>query len=782
MSENSLIAIPAILIASGAILVYLKLRKDLRSTTIASNQLLEFEKMFAEIQGKFSDNSQYLKHSKVCQFKEELIDLKSRIKKIKNIFLRKKKTNLFSQIRRFEQDIPFLVEKTNEKFFQSEIERTKHIFKDKSGNSLVTDEQLKAVLSDDDRNLIIAGAGSGKTRVIDFKVRYLVNEKKINTQKILLLSFSRKSANDLVKKISETVPEVEARTIHAFAKQVIGNNGKGVFDEGSKEFESIVIKALVQTLKDKRLFSIFQEFNGKFFSAIKPMIFYETLDELRKDLRKMNLELDDTDEFGEIRARRALKTLKGEFVRSVDERYIADFLYLHDIKYEYESRYPYSDKQYFPDFYLIDYDAYLEHFAVTKSGNPPRYFGDPKKYLKGMKWKQDLHTEKQTRLIETYSFLLNSTDTSKYLTEVLKKAGIVVAADVKNEDVFSQISRQFCQIFTKFYHSFKLSGLSIETLKKKNKTIGNTLFLQIFEDFLKQVETLVKKENKMDFNDMLIGAIEKYKTESVRQFDYIIVDEFQDTSNLATKLLDEVFQNSFGATFLSVGDDWQSIYGFNGSDVTILSDYKNRYPGVSIQNLNNNFRSHSKIVELGKQFVSKNPSQIKKNVVSKNDRFKDSEIGFLSFEEMEEKIKTIPNGESIFILYRYNADCPAIRGIFADFFVLDRYRKPIRTKSCQKDISMMTIHASKGLEAQHVFILFPEGTKRKFPSEIEDHFVFNMLKTNSDNFPFSEERRLMYVAMTRAEQNLYFVSPHGKHPNSVFWEELKSLLKEPNKV
>jgi DNA helicase-4 len=127
---------------------------------------------------------------------------------------------------------------------------------------------------------------------------------------------------------------------------------------------------------------------------------------------------------------------------------------------------------------------------------------------------------------------------------------------------------------------------------------------------------------------------------------------------------------------------------------------------------------------------------------------------------MEERIKAIPSNESIFVLYRYNADCPKEEGLF---------------RNCPQNVSLMTIHASKGLEARHVFVLFPNVIERKFPSEIEDHFMFNLLKENSDDYAFSEERRLMYVAITRAQQNLYFVSPSDKDPNSVFWDELKEM-------
>ncbi len=739
-------------------------------------RLLGLEKSFTDLKVIFNNDSQYLRFSKFMLLKQELAKLKKQVRESQSISLRKKIKGLLREIEIFENDLPGLKGSVNERFFQQEKVRAKHIFSDEKGNDLLTNEQLKAVLCNDDRNLIIAGAGSGKTRVIDFKVRYLVKFKNIDPQKILLLSFSKKSAGELVKKISENIPGVEARTIHSFGSQIMGRHDRKLFDEKNKEFESVIIKALVQALKDKGVFRLFWMFYENFFSDIKPLIFYKNMDELRADLKKMNSKLIDMpDQFGEIQVRRAIKTLKGEYVRSVDEKYIADFLYLQEIKYEYERRYPDSDELYSPDFYLPDYDLYLEHFAITDSGGPPAWFDNPKRYMDGIQWKRDLHKEKKTRMIESYSYLLNAGETSLYLTELLTKSGVQVRDHLESDEAYGKISREFCRVFARFYRSFKLSGLSLAELKQKYAGPKYLSFLQIFESFLGHFEEMVDKENKMDFNDMIIGAIAKYKQDSSRKFEYIIVDEFQDTSNLAMKLLDEVYQSNPHATFLGIGDDWQSIYGFNGSDVTILSDYSKRYSGVSVQNLNSNFRSHSKIVELGKQFISKNPAQIQKNVVSRNEKFKESKIGFLSFEQMEEKILNIPDDESIFVLYRYNDDCPVGLGVFRDFFILDKNRKPIRRVGCAKNISMMTIHASKGLEAQHVFILFPDGVKRKFPSEIEDHFVFNMLKTNADDFPFSEERRLLYVAITRAEHNLYFVSPN-KDSNSVFWDELTQLV------
>lgn len=768
----------------GSICIHLLIRKvndQLQNLKKVQKLFLKIENSLRSVEIEISDDSQFFRFSKLQIITEQLESLIQTISKIQNVFFKKRKTELLLKITKIFDDIPIIRQKTNERFFELEKKRAESIFKDQKGQNLLTAEQLRAVLCNDNRNLIIAGAGSGKTRVIDFKVRYLVNHKNINPEKILLLSFSRKSASDLVKKISENIPGITARTIHSFSSQMAKSRGRQLFDESKNELGAFVIKALVETLRDKNTFRSFEEFYEKFFSEIKPLIFYKNIDDLRADLIKVNSKLIDIpDPFGELKARRALKTLRGEYVRSVDERFIADFLYLQDIKYEYEPKYSYISNPYYPDFFLNDYNIYLEHFAITTSGQPPPYFDNPKKYLDGIEWKRRIHTENETKLVESYSYLLNEKGSSAYLSELFASNGIPIEDFSNDEKVLGKISRELNRVFTKFYNMFKLSGLSIQQLKQKHTISKYSIFLQIFESFLGHYEKLVEKENKMDFNDMVIDVIAKIQSEGLKPFDYIIVDEFQDTSNLAMKLLDAVYLIDDKTTFLSVGDDWQSIYGFNGSDVSILSDYNRRYAGVSIQNLNINFRSHSKIVELGKRFITKNPAQIKKNVVSFNVKYDRSEIEFISFDEMENKIRAIPENESIFVLYRYHDDCPATRGLFYSYFEMDRNGKPVKRYGQSKNISMMTIHASKGLEARHVFILFPDGVRRKFPSEIEDHFVFNMLKTNTDDFPFSEERRLMYVGITRAEQNLYFVTT-SKDPNSVFWDELKDLNRELNR-
>lgn len=725
---------------------------------------------------KLPSDSTYFRFSTLEEILREASDIKSQLQTINHAFLREKVKTAIATLAQIETSLPRNRNQINELFFEKELERCRDILFDESGKSLLTDEQARAVLVDDNRNLIIAGAGSGKTRVIDFKVRYLVNHKKVDSRKIILLSFSKKSANDLILKISKSVAGVEAKTIHSFSSQLIKDQKKEVFNENNKQQALLVINALVETLKDQIAFRMFNEFYEKSFSEIKPLIFYKTIDDLRNDLKKSNSKLIAAgDQFEEIILNKNLKTLKGDFVRSVDERYIADFLYLQNIDYIYEKKYDLSKVVYHPDFYLPDYDVYFEHFALTETGQPPPYFENPQRYLDGIAWKREEHKKNNTKMIESFSYLLNGGNTSEYLSQLFKENGIDLKIQEADEALYEKISKEFSRFFNRFYSSYKLSGFSLVELKERINDPRCKLFLKFFEKFMVHYELLVKNENKMDFSDMIIDAVDHCRKNPLDSFDYIIVDEFQDTSNLAMKLLNEVYRGNPKATFFSVGDDWQSIYGFNGSDVSILSEYEESYKGVSVQKMNSNFRSHSRIVDLGKCFISKNPYQISKDVVSKNNKYEYSNIDFLTFNYMEDRIESIPDNESIFVLYRYNDDCPAYKGIFEKYFEYDKNRKPIRRKSCRKNISLMTIHSSKGLEAQHVFVLFPDGVRRKFPSEIDDHFVFSMLKNNSEDYPFAEERRLMYVAITRAEQNLYFVSQNNKEPQSIFWDELIQL-------
>lgn len=263
-----MISILTIFILGVAYFFFQQFNKSRRNAPLAEGKLYELENSLRAIEEAFNDDSQFLRHSVFNSLKEELEGLKHETSAIRNYFARKKRSELLAKINTIRNDLSNLRDRTNERFFIKERKRAERIFTDSNGQDLLTNEQLKAVLCNDNRNLIIAGAGSGKTRVIDFKVRYLVNHKNVSPEKILLLSFSRKSAGDLVKKISENIPGITARTIHSFSSQTSGSQGRKLFDESKNELGAFVIKALVQTLKDRNIYGYFETFYEKFFPTL----------------------------------------------------------------------------------------------------------------------------------------------------------------------------------------------------------------------------------------------------------------------------------------------------------------------------------------------------------------------------------------------------------------------------------------------------------------------------------------------------------------------------------
>lgn len=663
---------------------------------------------------------------------------------------------VFQQMKQLQE----LKKQKNETLTRKSLEFASQLFRDQNGNSTLNEEQLEAVISDEDSNLIIAGAGSGKTTVIAHKVKYLV-ETGANPEDILLLSFTKASAASLKERIQKTMGvDVDVTTLHSFAFSTVKNeNNKPPQIADEKKLFGKVYEALLNTLSKSKYLRHFLEFYGKYFYDIKPLVYYKNIQELRVDLRKVGSQINDqssSDE--EIELRKRLSTLKGELVRSLDERFIADFLYIHGIKYEYEKKYELAPYDYYPDFYLSDYDIYLEHFAIDKHGKAPAVFENPKKYVENIQIKRDLHKKMGTKLIETTTAHLNDENSDEYLIKILNDAGI----ETKNIDksVVEHISRKFNQFISTFYTRFKLSGKTLDELKHNYLEMPYKVFFSFYEGFVSEFEGIKAKDGLSDFTDLLLMATDIYRQGKGTPYKYIIVDEFQDTSWVAMNLLDAVYEASPNSSFFMVGDDWQSIYGFNGSDVNVLINFKNR-SGCEVKYLNRNYRSHQNIVELGKKFIECNEQQFKKEVVSASQRYKESQVQFIYFGDLEKQLRTIDKNDSIFLLGRYNDDEPIT---LIDSLIDDGYR----------NIEFKTIHRSKGLEATHVFILFPNESKRDFPSLIQDHYIFNILKRNTETFPFAEERRLMYVAITRAGKNVFFVSPKDKIPDSNFWSELQS--------
>lgn len=441
----------------------------------------ELQHLFDEADNILNSQNRFIRTSTFEKICEKLNSFK-----IKSFFNKK---TLSRQLKQLQASRKY----KNQIFKQKDIEFASHLFKDDSGISTLNDEQLTAVIADEDYNLIIAGAGSGKTTVIAHKVKYLV-EKGADPQDILLLSFTKASAASLQDRIQKTMGiSIAATTLHSFAYSTKKKENEGrLLIAEEKQLYAKVYEALLAVLSKKNYLQFFLDFYQKYFYDIKPLVYYKNIQDLRSDLKKAGVQLtENNDSFEEINLRERLSTLNGELVRSIDERYIADFLFIHGIKYVYEKKYELVPYDYYPDFYLCDYDIYLEHFAIDKTGKAPPLFDNPKKYVTDAQAKRDLHKKMGTYLIETHSGYLNDENSDDYISKILNKAGIETKSI--NTSVVEHISRKFNQFVYTFYTRLKLSGKTLEELKNNYLMTPYKVFFSFYEGFASEFEELKKR-------------------------------------------------------------------------------------------------------------------------------------------------------------------------------------------------------------------------------------------------------------------------------------------------
>ena len=275
----------------------------------------------------------------------------------------------------------------------------------------------------------------------------------------------------------------------------------------------------------------------------------------------------------------------------------------------------------------------------------------------------------------------------------------------------------------------------------------------------------------------------KYKN----TYKYVIVDEYQDISKARFSLLDALRQSNYYDLFC-VGDDWQSIYRFAGSDIGYILNFSRYWGPTEISKIETTYRFAQKLIEISGGFIMENPSQIKKRIKGNGE-----EVGFplgeisgytekFAIEFMEKKLDDIPKGSSVFFIGRYvfDANLLADSGLFSCQYNNTTGFIDVKSKRHPNlKMEFLTAHKSKGLQADYVFIINNKSSRMGFPSKIQDAPILSLLLDNCDQYPYAEERRLFYVALTRAKKKVYILTVKGQE--SVFAEELKSRYEEEMK-
>ena len=688
-------------------------------------------------------------------------------------------------VRKFASDPRTLRANGMAAFVSAELDRWKDFF-DTIESKPLTPEQRLSVLVDEDATLVLAGAGSGKTSVITAKAAYLVRAGIRQPEEILLLAFAKNAAEEMSERVkARSGVAIEARTFHALAYDIIGiveGSKPALADHATDDvaFTNLIkqiLKDLAHQLSDvsRAIIQFFAHF------LVEP---------------KTEWDFKTKHDFYTHMETQDLRTLQGEKVKSYEELQIANWLYENGVEYEYEPVYEHKiaetgRRDYQPDFRLTESGIYIEHFGVrrekARDGSERLVtapFVDRDEYLAGMDWKRKVHAEHQTTLIETYSY---ERQEGRLLTGLAEKLAPHVTLNPRPVDtIYDRIVElkqvdDFTKLLGTFLRKFKSGGYSLQDCETKSDRmkLGKRarafldVFAPVFEEYQKRLG------DRIDFEDMILRAAHYAETgRYVSPFRHILIDEFQDISQSRARLVKALKAQHPEVRVFAVGDDWQSIFRFAGSDLHLMRHFGREFGGSfdgetgvhRTVDLGRTFRSVDQIAFAARTFVLRNPAQIQKQIVPAGTATKPAiRVVSVSKGEDEAKLSEVLGALSASV---------APEAAPAKVLLLGRYRfvepdlRDQRRRFPRLKISFKSIHASKGLEADHVILLNADSGRTGFPSEIVDDPLLSLVSPEQESFRNAEERRVMYVAMTRARHTLTILASNAR-PSS-FVAELRN--------
>lgn len=490
-------------------------------------------------------------------------------------------------------------------------------------------QQRRSIVSEADNCLVVSSAGSGKTSSIVGKVRYLIDIKHINPQNILLISYTNKAAAELTERMD--IAGLRGYTFHKLAIDIIGK-ATGQKPSICDNTDALFVKIYHKLLED-------EDFKK---SIVEYFVDYQVQEadwEHRKNERRQQLS-----ELKEVRLKAQFPDMDGKtiYVRSEQEQKICFVLSSLGVKFRYEEPYehPLADEmhsQYNPDFSIyFERDGktkriYLEHFGVDEHGLVPTWFAKDKgityeeanqKYNDGITWKKAAHEKFGTVLLTTSSADFHYSDIRHTLKASLEKAGVPVQekTDAELYDMVlppnSKQEKAFIRLVVTFVTLIKSSCKSIQEVLKQAKNVGDkrSIFIikRIFQPVYERYIEELRNNNQIDFTDAILQATEICRSSHPVKYEYIIVDEFQDISVDRYNFLKVLREGNPPAKLYCVGDDWQSIYRFSGSDMALFNQFPDYFGSTEINRIETTYRFGEPLVSLSSQFIQRNKAQLKR--------------------------------------------------------------------------------------------------------------------------------------------------------------------------
>ena len=515
-----------------------------------------------------------------------------------------------SALQRLSNLVDGTMEKDRQQANQQYVKRAASAVKDAAEGVLharLTKEQAMAVATDEDVTLVLAGAGTGKTAVITGKAVHLVRNQGAAPEEILVLAYNRKAKEEILERLPDDFQGVNVHTFHSFGRHVIARarNRQPTISRlaDDDQHRKIAIGEILLEMLD----------SSPYRELLVNLLAYH------RNQYRSPFDFESADEYYRYVHSTELRTLSGHLVKSLEEVQVANFLILRGVEFEYEKPYQVDTasaqhQQYRPDFYLPHQNIYIEHFALDEEGNAPRHF---RNYREGVEWKRGIHKQHETTLIETYSWQCRKGVLQSELAKNLRHLGVELSP-VPIAELLEQLKslqdNWLASLIVSAIRHVKNSRVSLTELRRRaGESERSSAFLDVFENALDRYEKRLSDEHAVDFEDLINRAAESIARGPWSiPYRYILVDEFQDIAAGRMALIAAL--KRAGTAFFLVGDDWQSIYRFAGSDVGLVRDCGKHLGYVRECYLRATFRYRAGILVPSAAFVQTNPEQTQRGL------------------------------------------------------------------------------------------------------------------------------------------------------------------------
>ncbi len=663
--------------------------------------------------------------------------------------------------------------------------------------------QQEAITTEELRVLVLAGAGSGKTKTLLQRIQYLIDKKEIRPSEILGITFTRAAANEMIDRLivsadssgqyekilsdvrhpryeldktrrllankHKWISGLTIKTFHSLCYSILRNYGANEFDnkfrilldsktDNDEEFLNATAPELEIDVMQKVLIERCK--NNEFLLDFKRYIldYYVDKRHQKEDSYKgLNAYSKD------------FTTLDGTKVRSKSEQYIADWLYRHSIKYQYEPTLKVENFSFKPDFFVPAANLYIEHISDKSYPMADKL----KEYTIGGIHCVQTH-DRITKDSSLFNYELDRIFAGRLPKDYHSKIELNFTEELKGylgfvKDYLIQVLRVMDMI--------KTEGLSVDEIRHNSSNDQHERVRSFYELALPLIDDYRKycvDKSYLDFNDLISTTISLCKNNPdilgmlQSTFKYIHVDEFQDVNNLQVDLLNLILTPE--SHLFCVGDDWQSIYGFRGSNVSYIIEFRKHFPGSEVIKLDTNYRSTANIVDASNEVIKFNKFKVEKEIYA----LKKSSAKICVYAGSSIEDNTRFALEEVSKLYEDGFSVDEILFLYRRTKMLDPYRDEFRDKGIK--FKGRTIHGAKGLEAKIVFIIGLTDGPGGFPDVWLMDRIFQTIKKSDVNLLMEEERRLFYVALTRAKEKVYLLTEKGNE--SRFLDEIPNELIE----